>query len=220
MRKPFISAVFVDMSLSIPAAAYAGCDATGGSVPTVAVQALATNNVNAVLPIALASSEPELTTTFAQAMGVRTGRPKAKVLAGRYFMVTAVRLHRAVGNTLCTSLKPAGSNFGPTLPAAEQTLATGKVELLSEFLFRCIEHEVQEHFARTASEKPIKPMSAADMPAAPEHIRGKPGFIPPKGAIYLAINGSCHAEDLPLPTAEDIRSPAEAVAGWSARCKD
>ncbi|QFU15633.1 DUF6448 family protein [Microvirga thermotolerans] len=194
MSKPLVlMAALVGAGLSIVPVARAHCDAVGGPVATAALRALDTHNVNAVLPYVPASAEPELTTAFIQAMAVRTGGPDAKALADRSFMETAVRLHRAGEGAPHTGLKPAGTDFGPAIPAAEQALATGKAEPLLEFLSREIEHGVRERFAHAAGDKLKEPTSAADVPAAREHIREELGFIGYVEAIYLAIRDSRHA---------------------------
>lgn len=194
MPMPFLFAAVFGAGLTITAVAQAHCDAIGGPVTTAAVRALDTNNVNAVLPYVLASAEPELTAAFSQAITVRAGGPDAKVLADRYFMETAVRLHRAGEGAPYTGLRPAGTDFGPAISGAEQALATGKVEPLLEFLAREIGHGVRERFAHAAGDKPKEPLSAADVPAAREHVREELGFIGYVEGIYLAVKGSGHAE--------------------------
>jgi len=195
MPKPFvIMAALVGASLSIAPASQAHCDAVGGPVTTAALRALDTHNVNAVLPYVPASAEPELTAAFAQATTVRSAGSEAGALADRSFMETAVRLHRAGEGAPYTGLKPAGTDFGPAIPAAEQALANGKVGPLLEFLSREIEHGVRERFAHAAGDKPKEPTSAAELPAAREHVREELGFIGYVEAIYLAVKGSGHAE--------------------------
>ncbi|WP_445504395.1 DUF6448 family protein [Microvirga sp. G4-2] len=193
MPKAILLAAAVGASLVLGGTAQAHCDAIGGPVTTAAVRALDTNNVHAVLPYVPASAEPELTATFTQAMTVRAGGPDAKALADRFFMETAVRLHRAGEGAPYTGLKPADTDFGPAIPAAEQALATGKVEPLLEFLSREIEHGVRERFAHAAGDKPKEPTGAAEVPAAREHVQEELGFIGYVEAIYLATKGSGHA---------------------------
>lgn len=194
MPKAILLAAVVGAGLTITPAAQAHCDAIGGPVTTAAVRALDTSNVNAVLPYVPASAEPELTTAFAQAMAVRTGGPEANALADRFFMETAVRLHRAGEGAPYTGLKPAGTDFGPAIPAAEQALATGKVEPLLELLAREIEHGVRERFAHATGDRPKDPMNAAEVPVARKHVGEELGFIGYVEAIYLAAKGSGHAE--------------------------
>ena len=78
-----------------PMSAQAHCDAVDGPVATAAVKSLDTRNVNLILPFAPAQAEPELSAALEQALAVRGKGPEAKTLADRYFMETAVRLHRA-----------------------------------------------------------------------------------------------------------------------------
>ena len=171
MPKLSLLAAVIGAGLMTTAAAYAHCDAIGGPVTTAAVRALDSNNVNAVLPFVPASVEPELTAAFSQAVAVRAGGADGKALADRSFMETAVRLHRAGEGAPYTGLKPAGTDFGPAIPAAEQALDTGKVEPLVEFLSREIEHGVRERFAHAAGAKPKEPTEAAEVPAAREHLK-------------------------------------------------
>ncbi len=197
MPRPFLFAAIIGASLGVAAPTHAHCDSIGGPVTSEAVRALDTSNVNAVLPYVPASAEPELTTAFAQAMAVRAGGPEAKALADRYFMETAVRLHRAGEGAPYTGLKPAGTDFGPAIPAAEQALASGKVETLLEFLSREIEHGVRERFAHAAGAKRKGPGDAADVPVARERAREQLGFIGYVEGIYLAVKGSGHGEGAP-----------------------
>jgi hypothetical protein len=121
-----------------PVAASAHCDAVDGPV--------ATKNVNLVLPYVTADAEAELTAAFEQAGIVRAKGAEAKSLADRYFMETAVRLHRAGEKALYTGLTPAGTDFGPAIAAAEQTLETGKLDgvlsLISEEVARGVSAEL------------------------------------------------------------------------------
>lgn len=75
--------------------AQAHCDSEKGPVATAAHQALESNNVNLVLPYVQPESEAELTAAFKETMSVRKMGKNAKTLADRYFVETAVRLHRA-----------------------------------------------------------------------------------------------------------------------------
>ena len=122
--------IFLGVAL-VPVSARAHCDAADGPVATAAVRALDTGNVNLILPFAPARAEPELRALFDQALNVRKQGPDAKTLADRYFMETAVRLHRAGEGAPYTGLKPAGTDFGPAIPAAEEALETGKPDALS-----------------------------------------------------------------------------------------
>ena len=178
-----------------PLAADAHCDAIGGPVATAAVRALEARNVNIVLPYAPASAEPEMTAAFNQAVSVRHQSPEAKTLVERFFMETAVRLHRAGENAPYTGLKPAGTDFGPAIPAAERALETGQIGPLIDFLSREVAHGLTERFSDVKAAKDVgEPKTAADVPAAREHVREQLGFVGYIEGIYLATKGSAHGE--------------------------
>jgi hypothetical protein len=51
-------------------------------------------------------------------------------LADHAFMETVIRLHRAGEGATYTGLKPAGIDYGPVIPAAEQAVETGDLAKL------------------------------------------------------------------------------------------
>ncbi len=182
--------------LTFPLAAQAHCDAVDGPVATAAIKALEANNVNLILPYAPAEAEAELVGTFQQAVVVRTAGDAAKALADRYFMETAVRLHRAGEHAPYTGLKPAGSDFGPAIPAAEAALDSGKLEPVLEVLAHATAAGAEQRFehALHLQAAPDQPVVPADVPAARERISAELEFIGYIESIYLATQSSAHAE--------------------------
>jgi hypothetical protein len=181
--------------LALPSA-QAHCDAVDGPVALAALKALETKNVNLILPYAPAAAEPELTAAFEQALLVRGTGPEAKALADRYFMETAVRVHRAGEKAPYAGLKPAGTAFGPVIPAAEQALASGEVDPLLKLLAQEVAHGVTEHFrhARATTTATKEPTTKSEVPAARERVSAELEFIGYVEAIYLAIKGGSHPE--------------------------
>ncbi len=179
-----------------PAGAQAHCDAIDGPVATAAVKALETKNVNLILPYAPATAEPELTAAFEQAVTVRAKGPEAKALADRYFMETAVRLHRAGEKAPYTGLKPVGTDFGPAIPAAEQALASGQLKPLVGLLSEEVKHGITERFAHAVEPGSAtkKPTAKGDVAVARARVSAELGFIGYVEAIYQAIKGGAHAE--------------------------
>jgi hypothetical protein len=176
--------------------AQAHCDAVGGPVAVAAVKALETKNVNLILPYAPAAAEPELTAAFEQALIVRGAGPEAKALADRYFMETAVRVHRAGEKAPYTGLKPAGTDFGPGIPAAEQALASGELDPLLKLVAQQVAHGVTERFrhALAANTATKEPATRSEVPAARERVSAELEFIGYVEAIYRATTGGGHAE--------------------------
>jgi hypothetical protein len=179
--------------------AEAHCDAVDGPVATAAVNALDAGNVNLILPFAPARAEAELGAAFEQAVAVRGMGPDAKDLADRYFMETAVRLHRAGEGAPYTGLQPAGTDFGPAIPAAEKALETGNTEALKELMAEQAIHGIADRFHeamihRSASKEPA---TAVDVASARERASAELAFIGYVEGIYLATKGGTHAEAAP-----------------------
>ena len=179
-----------------PHAALAHCDAVDGPVATAAVKALETKNVNLVLPFAPAEAEAEIRAAYEQALVVRTKGAEAKALADRYFMETAVRLHRAGEKAAYAGLQPAGRDFGPAIPAAEKALAAGELKPLAALMGHQLHHGLEERFehARHAGHGVAAPTSKADVPAARERVSAELAFIGYVEGLYQAIKGGQHHE--------------------------
>jgi hypothetical protein len=183
--------------LAVPMSARAHCDAVDGPVATAAVKALDTQNLNLILPFAPARAEAELKAAFEQALVVRGQTPEAKTLADRYFMETAVRLHRAGEGAPYTGLKAAGMDFGPAIPAAEKSLESSRLEPVIGVLSTELNDNLAERFEEAkrmqgASKEPTDP---AGVPAARKRVSAELGFIGYVESIFLAITGGApHAE--------------------------
>lgn len=121
-----------------PAAAH--CDGEDGPVAAAALRALEARNVNLALPYAPATAEAEIARAFGQALAVRGLGVEARALADRHFTETVVRLHRVGEDAPYTGLKPAGTDYGPAIPAAERALETGQAGPLAELLVRELRH--------------------------------------------------------------------------------
>jgi hypothetical protein len=183
MRKALMTAVLLGGLIAFPLSAQAHCDS------------IDTNNVYLVLPYAPASAEAELGEAFRQAVAVRAAGGEAKGLADRYFMETAVRLHRAGEHAPYTGLKPAGTDFGPAIPAAEKSLETNDLEPVLAVLTEAAAHGAHAKFQDAAhlhAEK--EPTTHAEVAAARERVTADLGFIGYIEGIYLATQSSGHIE--------------------------
>ncbi|HSB68032.1 MAG TPA: DUF6448 family protein [Candidatus Methylomirabilis sp.] len=196
MKKLLVIAMLFGGLLLLPTTAKAHCDSIDGPVATAAIKALDTKNVNLILPFAPAEAEAEITAAFEQALVVRSKGPEAKALADRYFMETAVRLHRAGEKAAYTGLKPAGIDFGPAIPAAEKALELGKAEVVVKFISHAVEHGIAERFehARHKMEASKEPAAHAGVAAARERVSTELEFIGYVEGIYLATKGGHHEE--------------------------
>jgi Family of unknown function (DUF6448) len=176
--------------------ASAHCDSPDGPVATAALNALEAQNVNLVLPYAPASAETELSAAFDQAVAARASGPAAKAVADRYFVETAVRLHRAGEGAPYTGLQPAGTDFGPAIPAAERALEAGDTKALEALLAEEVRHAIQERFAEATAKRSAskEPQTHADVAAARERVSAEFAFIGLAEEIHLATEGTGHTE--------------------------
>lgn len=132
--------------IAFPRAAEAHCDALDGPVVTDARKALEAGDIAPVLKWIAAEDEPEVRAAFTQTLRVRSQGPEAQQLADRYFFETVVRLHRAFEGAPYTGLKPAGTDPGVSIRAADAALASGSLDDLKALILADVERGLEERF--------------------------------------------------------------------------
>jgi hypothetical protein len=131
----------------------AHCDSLNGPVIAAARVALEENDVKLVLIWVKEDDDNIIKRAFEQTLAVRKLNPKARELADMYFFETLVRIHRAGEGAPYTGLKPADTDFGPSIPATDKALATGDVEPVLKLLSEKTERGVREQFQKTLTQK-------------------------------------------------------------------
>lgn len=186
------SAIAAGLLLGTQGSALAHCDSMDGPVAQAALAALENGNPNLVLPFAPAEAEGELKETHARAVKVRALGPEAKVLADRAFVETVVRLHRAGEGAPYTGLKPAGQDFGPAIPAAEQAIGSGDLSKVEALLGKEIAHGLEERFAHVLHTRnaPPAPQTSSEVPSARERVNAEFGFIAYVEGVRQAAAGA------------------------------
>lgn len=171
--------------------AQAHCDSLDGPVAKAVQKALESGNVHPVLAYAPATAEAEIRAAFEKSRKVRALGPEARALADQAFMETAIRLHRAGEGAAYTGLKPAGIDYGPVIPAAENAVKTGDVAKLKAVLVEEIEHALRERLAhvRELQKAPLEPKTAAEVPHARARVSGELGFITFAESLHQAALG-------------------------------
>lgn len=185
----FIAAFFL---LNAAAPAEAHCDGIDGPVATAAQRAIETGNVNLALPYAPASAEAEIVARFQEARRVRTRGRDARALADRAFVETVVRLHRIGEGASYTGLRPAGVDYGPMIPAAEQAIQTGDVAAVRALLLEEIDHGLAQRLAhaRDLGAATAEPRNHEGVAAARERISAELGFITYAEGLRQALSGA------------------------------
>lgn len=128
--------------------AQAHCDRENGPVAMAAKEALKTGKLDKILIWVGEEQEQELRGKFQQSLQVYKDGGNSAELAERYFMETAVRLHRAAEGMPFEGLKPASAN-PPDIEAAEKALETENFEPVKELLCSALEEESLKWLEKT-----------------------------------------------------------------------
>ncbi len=128
------------LTAGLAARAWGHCDTLDGPVAIDVERATAEGDVAPVLKWIAADDEAEVRRVFAEAREVRQAGGAAAALADRYFLETAIRLHRESEGAPYTGVKPAGLPVEPAVAAVDGALREGSSSRLIERL----QHRVAE----------------------------------------------------------------------------
>lgn len=145
--------LFIVIGMFFPMNAEAHCDSMDGPVILAAQKALKTGDVNGVLIWVNAKQENQIRTVFAQTMKVRTMSEDVREIADLYFFETLVRLHRETEGEPYTGLKPAGTDFGPAIPAGDNAMETGSLVEVRNLIMNTFEEGLQPRFENLVEAK-------------------------------------------------------------------
>jgi hypothetical protein len=123
------------------------CDTESGPVAVAARQSLESGDFGPIRIWVGPEQEVELQTAFARSLPVYREGGKGKELAERYFLETAVRLHRAAEGMTYSGLKPA-QPLPADVAAAEKALEAGEVKIVARLLKEELDKKLQPLFER------------------------------------------------------------------------
>ena len=165
------------------------CDSLDGPVVTAARCALASGDVDRVLPFVPERDEQEVRAAFALAVEVRALGGRACEVADRWFFETVVRVHRAGEGAAFTGLKPAGLDVGPAIPAAERALASGSPTELADLLCGVVHSEVGRRLAKATA---LRPADHATVAEVREYVEAVLGFQVWAHGVHRRLVGEPH----------------------------
>lgn len=191
-RRLFFALVAAFWVGGVAAPAHAHCDGVDGPVATAAQRAIETGNVNLALPYAPASAEAEIVAKFQEARRVRNRGRDARLLADRAFVETVVRLHRIGEGASYNGLRPAGLDYGPMIPAAEQALRSGDVGAVRAILLEEINHGLAQRLAHVQALRAVtvEPRDHDGVAAARERVSAELEFITYAEGLRQAVSGA------------------------------
>lgn len=170
--------------------ARAHCDTMDGPVVKDAQEALASGEVMPALKWVSQEDEAEVREAFRQTLVVREKGPEARELADRYFFETVVRLHRKSEGAPYTGLKPAGTDPGAAITAADQALEVGSAEALVGLITKDAAQELRASFTRVYEAKERAGESVA---AGRDYVEAYVHFIHLAEQIHRATTGEADA---------------------------
>lgn len=172
---------------------YAHCDRENGPVAVAAKDALKTGDFEKILIWVGEDQEQELREKFQQSLEVFQNGGKSAQLAEKYFMETAVRLHRAAEGMPFEGLKPASPN-PPDIESAERALETGDFDPVKVLLCEKLEKEALKWFQETRAKAENKNDSVA---AGRAWVNNYVKYITYIHTLYKAIEaGPPHGVDV------------------------
>lgn len=173
---------------SLPA--FAHCDTLDGPVVAAARQALEKGDITPVLKWVRKAEEPQIREAFNKTLAVRAKGPAARELADHYFFETLVRLHRAGEGAPYTGLT--SEPVEPVVAAADQALASGKIDPLANKIGEAVVKGIRQRFAQTYEAKKHAEDSVA---AGREFVAAYVEFTHYVEELHmLAAGGAQHAE--------------------------
>lgn len=202
------AAALVAFSMTAPEV-FAHCDTMDGPVVRAAERALEGKNVTPVLKWVPPRDEAEVRVAFKKVLAVRELGADARSLADTSFFETVVRLHRAGEGAPYTGLKPAGTDPGPVVNAADRALESGSVDGLARKLSQEVAAGIRGRFA--AAQK-AKAASERSVEAGREYVRAYVHFVHyAEGVHAVAGAKGGHSEEKP-------HAEAAAAGGDGHRC--
>jgi hypothetical protein len=175
----------------VPAAAQAHCDTMAGPVVGAAREALATGNVDLALVWVQEGDEDQVRGAFERAYRERKAGGDAADRAERQFFEQLVRIHRAGEGASFTGLKPAGTDVGPAVRAADAALDEGSGKQVSALLRGAVEAGLSERLNRVLS---LKDYPSTDVVAGRRFVQAYVEYTHFVEGVHGAATGALHHE--------------------------
>lgn len=176
--------------LMLPKQAEAHCDSMDGPVVLAAQEALETGNMNLVLIWVNEEQEEQIRESFHKTLDVRDESEQVREMADMYFFETLVRLHRESEGAPYTGLKPAGTDFGPVIPAGDHALEIGSLKELRDLIVSEFESGLHAYFDKMME---AKEFDANDVEAGREFVHSYVEFMHYAEPVYSAVKAESAA---------------------------
>lgn len=160
-----------------------------------------------------AQDELEIRNAFRHALAVRKLGAEARELADHYFFETVVRVHRQGEGEAYTGLKPAGTDLGAAIPAADRALASGSITELETLLVEAIRHGLHERFEHAVA---TKDFATDNVVAGRAHVAAYVALTHYVEAVHATGAGPAHPAPVTSHREEVLMSPVQRPVTGSA----
>jgi len=159
--------------LGYAAEARAHCDTADGPVVSAARRALESGNVNHVLIWVQPGDDEQIRDAFERAREARRSASGPHQSSDRVFFETLVRIHRAGEGAAYEGLKPAGTELGPAVRAADDSVERGTAEPVHAVVTAAVRDGIDERFNEV---KNARSFDADDVKAGRAYVASYVGF--------------------------------------------
>jgi len=167
LKRTLLTLPLIAAAVLLPVStASAHCDTESGPVISAARTALDTGNVNHVLIWVQPGDDAALREAFTAALAQRKSGDRQQ--ADHKFFEALVRIHRAGEGAPFEGIKPANTDIGPAVPAADQSLVSGSPDAVIKLLNETVDKEVRSHFQHVIHKKHFAP---DDVAAGREYVK-------------------------------------------------
>lgn len=171
--------------------ARAHCDTLSGPVIAAARRALDSGNVNHVLSWVQPQDEAALRAEFQAARAGRQAGGQVAAASDLRFFEVLVRIHRAGEGAPYTGIKPAGTDSGPVVPAADRALETGSDAELQRLIGDAVQAGVRRHFREALGLRGYDP---DDVAAGRAFVKAYVAYTHHVEGLYQAATVASHHE--------------------------
>jgi hypothetical protein len=187
-----IASIVVAFAILLPIKLFAHCDTMDGPVVKAAQKALESGDLSPVLIWVQKQDETEIKKAFEKTRAIRKLSPEAKEFADMYFFETLVRIHRAGEGAPYTGIKPAGTDLGLAIPAADSAIASGDIKQVNKLINDAITQELNRRFKEVVEKKNFK---KDDIEAGRQYVRAYIEFVHYVESVYNAAKGITETEE-------------------------
>lgn len=166
-KSKILTLLLVTLFSLTPILSHAHCDSMDGPVVQDAKTALENGEITPVLKWITDEQEAEVKTVFNEVLNIREKDEDVQQIADRHFFETVVRLHRQAEGAPYTGLKPAGTDFGPAITAADKALDDGSLADVHQLLMKEIETGLHHYYEKVQE---LKDFAPEDIEAARKYV--------------------------------------------------